>query len=118
MNKNYVPSRGPFGIVANLSYHPNPEKKVSGFCNADYQVTFANVFCYTGDCNVKYNFIQEITFGYGLQFRVGKQLKIFNNINLGRYREHLFSELLQKRIVFSGYNSLFRIGLKYDFFSR
>lgn len=117
INKSYTPTSAPFGFIFNLAYYPEgqSQKFVTGFFNTDYKITFLKPYCPTGDCNVNYNFIHEYSLGYGFKFRVNEHLNIINNINFGRYSEVFYSEFQGKRIVFSGYNALIRIGLNYDF---
>jgi hypothetical protein len=116
INRSYIPTTSPVGLIATLMYFPieNP-RKISGFFNLDYQILFLTPYCPTGDCNVKYNFINEYSLGYGFRFGIGKSLSIINSINVGRYSEYYYSNFQGERIVFHGYNTLVRAGIHYEF---
>lgn len=115
VNQTYVISEAPAGIVTGLYYFPNSEvDRFTAFMNIDYQATF------NGNGNMLQamfragNVVHEYSAGYGFNFRLGKRIKLMSALNAGRYTQVLHNPVLDKKSVYSGFNTMLKLGVNYS----
>jgi hypothetical protein len=116
ISRTYLPFKGTWGW--NLGYRHNlsrsPEKRLVSHLNIDYQIAGAKAFSQTESTNRR-NYIHELFIGYGLQYRLCRNLFIGNTIGIGLYRESFYNVDLDWKQTYTGYNNLLKIFLNYTF---
>lgn len=113
----YRIASGPWGVSTAFYYYvtASADKRLQGFVNTDYQNLIRKPYCPTGDCGSKRSITQELSLGYGLNYRLTSHIAVFNAINVGLYRESLYNGSLDERYHVDGLNMLVKLGLTYFF---
>jgi hypothetical protein len=116
VNQAYVIKEAPAGIVTGFYFFPNSDgERITAFMNIDYQATF------NGNGNMLQsmfrpgNTVHEYSAGYGFNYRLGKRVKLLSSLNAGRYTQVLYNPVLDKKSVYSGFNTIVRFGVNYTF---
>jgi hypothetical protein len=113
LSQSYLPGRGIWGSNAGISHIIASKGKTNAFINVDYQNSIMKPF--EGVNSSKYNFIHEVNFSYGIQFRFIRHLLIGNQIGFGRYWE-IYHDLNSKKTFFyRGYSGLIKVIIHYEF---
>ena len=115
VSKAHLFSDSPYGIVTGAYFFPNgTSQRFSGFINADYQLTFQGNNRSSAE-DIPGHRVHEYTAGYGFTYRICRQLDVISAINFGRYKEVMNNSYTGEKVTFSGFNSLFRLGINYSF---
>ena len=111
IKESYLPTRGPWGIVASFFYTPTEnKKKLKSLINLEYQALFLKPFCPEG-CATKLNVVHEYAIGYGYQVEVSTRFSVFNSILLGRYSQVFYNDEFKQRTFQSGFNTIVKLGV-------
>lgn len=112
MSRSYLPLEGPLGwnIGYRHEFNKDPEKVISFFFNADYQIGVSKAYIRTESAR-KLNYVHEAFIGYGVQFRLAPRIYLANVLGVGGHLESYYNTDLQARNTYAGYNNLFKIFL-------
>lgn len=111
---SYIPGRGPFGIITGYKYFfMNTHDRWKVYFGLHYNGLRYKAFKEQGSSSSHKNYVHEISAGYGAELIAYKNFHIGNSVNLGKYYESYYNHINQKRRIFSGYNTLVRLYVKY-----
>ena len=115
LNDMYMPSAGPWGVQAGISYYPVQGERVSAFVNFDYQNTFYQPYNPRGITTRKRNSVHEFNLAYGFRFYVYEGFGVMTKLGFGRYAErfHDLGEAVARN--YAGYSGLINVSFFYVF---
>ena len=121
IQSNALP-KGPWGLIFGTKYNIAKSKNWQSFVFMNYQLLWyatqqANIN--TGKTTIpaeeKKNYVHEYFFGYGLRYHFNKKVFIENKLAIGRFTEALYDFDISNRVLYSGYNVFFNLGIGYQF---
>jgi hypothetical protein len=114
VNQAYTISDAPAGIVTGVYFFPNGTgDRFTAFMNIDYQNTFNNDGSALSAFFRPGNTVHEYTAGYGFDYHMGKRFTLSSQVNIGRYTQVLYNPILDSRKVYSGFDTMVRLGFNY-----
>ena len=115
ISDSYLPTAGPFGGQLGYRYHWLESTKLRSFINFDYQITLWKPYDPQDMGTNGLNRIHEIHLAYGIQFQLAEHWSIGNQLGVGTYVEQFIDVQEQETNSFSGFSSLVKGYVCYQF---
>lgn len=113
LSETRIPTRGPVGLDASLTYFTKCDCRIKGFVTGNYQyIAFSPPYQFEDEGRIR---VHEAQIGFGMHWQATGRLRIFSAIYAGRYTERWPGFYGNTSVWQSGYNSMIRVGIGYQF---
>ena len=115
LSQTYIALKSPYGWNLGYMHETNrPGKKTEFLFNIDYQIVYAKAYSRYLKSE-KRNFIHEFFIGYGIQYKLFKELYIGNIMGIGGYIQSLYNPDINFKKKYYNYNNILKLFIRYKF---